>query len=181
MGPLEIQAEKVLFFRCKSDFFREKTTFFSKHVGKKVLKISAFVKCGTFCWNVEFVEFCSISWILPKKAKMTENRHFWKIDPGRGIALISSLMPASPYFPHWSWAGHRLNPINFEIENVFLHRPFQGEASPWNITEFTGIHVCCYVILQNSLAFMCVFMYSYDRYVNFFFEVARFLLSPSPH
>ena len=71
-GPLEIQAEKVLFFRCKSDFFREKTTFFSKHVGKKVLKKSAFVKCGTFCWNVEFVDFCSISWILPKKAKMTE-------------------------------------------------------------------------------------------------------------
>ena len=102
MGPLEIQAEKVLFFRCKSDFFREITTFFSKHVGKKVLKKSAFVKCGTFCWNVEFVEFCSISWIFPKKAKMTENRHFWSIqfDPGRGIALISSLMPASPYFPH---------------------------------------------------------------------------------
>ena len=104
-----------------------------------------------------------------KKGQNDRNRHFWSIDPGRGIALISSLMPASPYFPHWSWAGHRLNPINFEIENVFLHRPFQGEASPWNITEFTGIHVCCYVILQNSLAFMCVVMYTYDRYVNFFF------------
>ena len=71
-GPLEIQAEKVLFFRCKSDFFREKTTIFSKHFGKKVPKKGAFVKCGTFCWNVEFVDFCSISWILPKKAKMTE-------------------------------------------------------------------------------------------------------------
>jgi hypothetical protein len=35
-----------------------------------------------------------------KKDQNDRNRHFWSIDPGRGIALISSVMPASPYFPH---------------------------------------------------------------------------------
>ena len=57
LAPLELQAEKVLFFRCKSDFFHVKTTFFSKHVGKKVIKNGAFVKCGTFCCNVEILDF----------------------------------------------------------------------------------------------------------------------------
>ena len=35
LGPLEIQAEKVLFFRCKSDFFCEKLPFFRSMSEKK--------------------------------------------------------------------------------------------------------------------------------------------------
>ena len=35
-GQLEIKAEKVLFLGVKVTFFMKKTTFFSKHVRKKI-------------------------------------------------------------------------------------------------------------------------------------------------
>ena len=140
-APFGDTDEKSVFFRCKSDFYHTKTTFFEACWKKGNKKKDAFVKCGTFCCNVKFVDFCSI-YILNFAKKGQKDRI------GIFVALI--LGGASPSFPHRATSTMYLN-CTGHLSLVFPH--FR-DVECFGTGNFRARHRP--EILQNSLAFMCV-------------------------